>query len=252
MSPKTFSLSAALCLILAVGPATVLSAPQLNGVPLLGGDDKPDAAPATGNNEHDAGAGFDVGIPGGPGVNFGAGTHSETHGPCGPGVDSEHNAGAGYDVGIPGGPGVRFGAGTHDQHDAVPCPEPVPETTTTPTSVPVLETTTPAPLPVLETTTTPAPLPVTPETISEASTTSTYIPVMIPPTYTTPVVIPTITTAPAYAPPTPSPVRSTPLSHHAAPSSMPSSMPAFNAGSVLAPSSSLLAIALPIILGLFH
>ncbi|KAJ5182856.1 hypothetical protein N7492_000472 [Penicillium capsulatum] len=211
MPSNTFTFSAALCLALAVGPATVLSAPQLNGLPVLGSDSTSDAAPVNGNSEHDAGAGFDVGIPGGPGVKFGAGTHDEHHGPCGPGPNYKHDAGAGYDVGIPGGPGVKFGAGTHDQHDTYPCPEIVPEVPT-----------------------------------------STYVPVAVPPTYTTPIVIPAVTTPPAYAPPTPVPVHSTPLIPHPAPSSSPSYTPAYNAGSALAPSSSLLAAALPIILGLFY
>jgi len=187
-----------------------------NGLPLLGGDNtNTDAAPANGNSAHDAGAGFDVGIPGGPGVHYGAGTHSEHHGPCGPGPNGEHGAGAGFDVGIPGGPNVRFGAGTHDQYEAVPCPEP---------------------------------------------TTTTYAQVMIPPTYTTPIVIPT-TPAPVYVPPTAVPVHSKPLIPHPTTSAKPSlspslspspsSKPVFNAGSALAPSS-LVAIALPIILGIFY
>lgn len=35
----------------------------------------------------------------------------------------EKDAGAGYDIGIPDGPSVKFGAGTHDAHQAIPCPE---------------------------------------------------------------------------------------------------------------------------------
>ncbi|KAJ5099515.1 hypothetical protein N7532_006516 [Penicillium argentinense] len=217
MPSTSFTVSSALCLLLAVGPAAVLSAPQLNGLPILGGDHDADTTPANGNSEHDAGAGFDVAIPGGPGVKFGAGTHSEHHGPCGPGINSEHDAGAGYDVSIPGGPGVRFGAGTHDQHEAVPCPEIVEE--------------------------------VPPPAITEVHT-ETYVPSYIPPTYTTPIVIPTITTPAAYAPPTPVPVTSTPLIPHPAPSVTPS-QPVYNAGSTMAPSSSLMALALPIILGFF-
>ncbi|KAJ5191213.1 uncharacterized protein N7498_010198 [Penicillium cinerascens] len=217
MPSNTFSISAALCLALAIGPASVVAAPQLNGLPLLGGDNT-NAAPANGNSEQDAGAGYDVGIPGGPGVHYGAGVHSEHHGPCGPGPSGEKDAGAGFAVGIPGGPGVRFGAGTHDQYEAVPCPEPIAEPTTT-----------------------------------------TYVQVMIPPTYTTPIVIPTATPAPAYVPPTVVPVQSKPLIPHPAPaptasampSPSPSAKPVFNAGSALAPSS-LVAVALPIILGIFY
>ncbi|KAJ5176729.1 uncharacterized protein N7482_002606 [Penicillium canariense] len=231
MSPKSFTFSAALCLALAVGPASVLSVPQMNGLPLLGGDHAHDTAPATGDSEHDAGAGFDVGFPGGPGVRFGAGTHDEEHGPCGPGVNSLHAAGAGYDVGIPGGPGVRFGAGTVDAHHAVPCPEVV---EVTPSSPAMVETT-PASLVVVET----------------APATSTYVPVMIPPTYTTPIMIPTMMPAPAYASSTPVVVHSTPLVQHPAPTSTPSSQPVFNAGFPLAPSSGFL-VAIPIILGLVY
>ncbi|KAJ5689421.1 hypothetical protein N7462_003813 [Penicillium macrosclerotiorum] len=221
MSSKSFTLSAALCLALAVGPASILAAPQPNGLPLLGGiAGSADPAPTTGNSEHDAGLGYDVGIPGGPGVRYGLGTHSEHHGPCGPGVDSEHDAGLGYDVGIPGGPSVRFGAGTHDAHQAVPCPE------------------------IVEVSEVPPP----------AEETSTYIPSMIPPTYTTPIVIPTATPPPTWAPATPVPAQSTPLIPHPAPTATPShqpSMPVFNAGSALAPTS-FLAVALPIILGFVY
>lgn len=42
-------------------------------------------------------------------------------------MSSIHDAGTGYDVGIPDGPAVKFGAGVHDQHNAVPCPEIVEE-----------------------------------------------------------------------------------------------------------------------------
>ncbi|KAJ5381583.1 uncharacterized protein N7496_004011 [Penicillium cataractarum] len=234
MSPKSFTLSAALCLVLAIGPASVLAAPNLDGLPslpILGGDQTHDAAPTTGDSEHDAGAGYDIGIPDGPAVKFGAGTHSESHGPCGPGVSSEKDAGAGYDIGIPGGPYVKFGAGTHDAHQAIPCSEIIEVPTTT--AVIVLPSTTE----VLE-------IPPT--------STSTYVPVMIPPTYTTPISIPTVTPVPVYTPPAPVPIRSTPLIQHPAPTSAPSSVPVFNAGSALAPGSSFLAAALPIILGLFY
>ncbi|KAJ5906806.1 uncharacterized protein N7473_003722 [Penicillium subrubescens] len=232
MSPKSFTLSAALCLALAIGPATVLSAPQLGGLPLLGGDKTQDAAPTTGDSEHDAGAGYDVGIPGGPAVKFGAGTHSETHGPCGPGVSSEHDAGAGYDVGIPDGPAVKFGAGTHDAYQANPCPEIVEVPTATEVIV----------------------MPSTTEVIVETppTSTSTYVPVMIPPTYTTPISIPTQAPIPLYTPPAPVPVHSTPFIQHPAPTAMPSSVPVFNAGSAVTPGSSFMAIALPVILGLFY
>jgi hypothetical protein len=84
------------------------------------------------------------------------------------------------------------------------------------------------------------------------TSTSTYIPVMLPPTYTTPISIPTVTPVPIYTPPAQVPVRSTPLIQHPAPTSPPSSMPVFNAGSALVPGSSFLAVALPIVLGLFY
>ncbi|KAJ5672639.1 hypothetical protein N7507_001766 [Penicillium longicatenatum] len=243
MPSSTFTFSAALCLFLAVGPATVLSAPQPNGLPLLGGSDD---TPATGNTEKDAGAGYDVGIPGGPNVAFGAGVHSETHGPCGPGVSSEKDAAAGYDVGIPGGPNAVYGAGAHEQHDAYPCPEPEPVVVPVPepTTEPIVE---PTPEPVVEPTPEPVVVPVPEPTTS----TSTYAPVYIPPTYTTPIDIPTITTVPAYTPPPMAPIRSTPLIQRPAPSATPSSMPIYNAGSTMAPTS-LLALALPIIAGLFY
>lgn len=200
-----------------------LTCNKQNGLPILGAGHDADDTPTTGHSEHDAGAGFNVGIPDGPAVNFGAGVHSEHNGPCGPGANSVHNAGAGYDVGIPGGPGVHYGAGTHDQHDAIPCPE-------------IVEV--------------PPPAPATATVIVPPATTETYVPSFIPPTYTTPIMIPTITTPAAYAPPTAVPVASTPLIAHPAPSSTPVSQPVFNAGSALVPSSAL-AIALPIILGFF-
>lgn len=229
MSPKSFTLSAALCLALAMGPASVLSAPHLDGLPLLGGDQTHDAAPATGDSEQDAGAGFDIGIPGGPAVKFGAGTHSETHGPCGPGVSYEKDAGAGYDVGIPDGPSVKFGAGTHDAHQAIPCPEiiEVPPTT----EVIIMPSTTEV-------------------LVFPPTSTSTYVPVILPPTYTTPISIPTATPVPMYTPPAPVPLHSTPYIQHPAPTATPT-MPVFNAGSALAPSS-FLAVILPVILGLFY
>ena len=95
-------------------------------MPVVGSDNDHhnDAAPVNGNGEHDAGAGFEVGLPGGPAVKYGVGDHKEHHGPCGPGPNYKHDAGAGYAVGDPAGPGVKFGAGTHDQHDSYPCPEP--------------------------------------------------------------------------------------------------------------------------------
>ncbi|KAF3396317.1 hypothetical protein F1880_006904 [Penicillium rolfsii] len=251
MSPKSFTFSAALCLALAIGPATVLSVPQLSaisniafqgGLPLLGGDKIQDVAPATGDSEHDAGAGFDVGIPDGPAVKFGAGTHSETHGPCGPGVSSEHDAGAGYDVGIPDGPAVKFGAGTHDAYQAHPCPEIVEVPTTT--EVVMMPSTTEAMVEMPSTTEVMVEMPPT--------STSTYIPVMIPPTYTTPIPMQTMAPVPLYTPPAPVPVHSTPFVQQPAPTAMPSPMPVFNAGSALTPGSSLMAIALPVILGFFY
>ncbi|KAK5789527.1 hypothetical protein VI817_008650 [Penicillium citrinum] len=224
MPSTTFSLSSALCLLLAVGPASVFSAPQLNGLPILGADHA-DTTPATGDHEFDAGTGYDVGIPGGPAVKFGAGVHTEHHGPCGPGVSSVHDAGTGYDVGIPDGPAVKFGAGVHDQHNAVPCPEIV-EEVPPPTAVAI------------------------PPPATTVVPTETYVPSFIPPTYTTPIVIPTITTPGAYTPPTPVPAASTPLIAHPAPSSTPPVQPAFNAGSSLTPRS-VLAIVLPVVLGFF-
>lgn len=146
-------------------------------------------------------------------------------------MSSEKDAGAGYDIGIPGGPYVKFGAGTHDAHQAIPCPEIVEAPPTT--EVIVLSSTTE----VL----------VIPPTSS-----STYVPVMIPPTYTTPISIPTVTPVPVYTPPAPVPVRSTPLIQRPAPTSAPSSVPVFNAGAALAPGSSFLTIALPIVLGLLY
>ncbi|CAI7615798.1 unnamed protein product [Penicillium pancosmium] len=226
MPSTAFTLSSALCLILAVGPASVFSAPQLPGLPLLGGDHDPE----TGHSEHDAGAGYTVGIPDGPSVKFGAGVHSEHNGPCGPGAGSVHNAGAGYEVGQPDGPSVKFGAGVHSEHDAYPCPEivevPPPATVVIP---PAVQT-----IPAVE-----AP-----------PATETYMPSFIPPTYTTPINIPTITTPAAYVIPTPISVTSTPLINYPVPSSTPPSQPMFNSASALVPSSAF-AIALSIMLGVF-
>ncbi|KAJ5238913.1 hypothetical protein N7468_003532 [Penicillium chermesinum] len=274
MSPNAFSLSSALCLFLALGPAAVLSAPQLGGLPILGGDNT-DPAPTTGDSEHDAGAGIAVGIPGGPGVVLGAGDHSQQHGPCGPGVNSQHDSGAGILVGIPGGPGVALGAGTHDQHNAYPCPEPeivatpvpvvvVPGASTT-TQAPAVPVVTAAPPPVVPPPVAPAPVvpapvvpaPVVPAPVAPAPVApAPMVPsqVVSPPTWTTPIVIPT-TTAPAYMAPSVVPVHSTPLIPRPGPSttpSIPSGIPAYNAGSAISPSSSLLALALPIVLGLFY
>ncbi|KAJ5619260.1 hypothetical protein N7510_003244 [Penicillium lagena] len=217
MSPNMNTL---LCLLLAVGPAAVLSAPQTQGLAMPGstgssglgsglipgssssgsslpglGGASDSATPATGTSEEDAGSGFSAGIPGGPGVHFGAGVHKVQYGPCGPGYSEAKHAGSGFRVGIPGGPGVSFGAHADEAHQAIPCPE--------------------QPSPVI----------------------------------VTPIIIPSTTPAPAYVAP-PAPVHSTPLISHPAPSAKPP-MPVYNAGSSLVPGSGVLAVALPIILGLF-
>ncbi|KAJ5947475.1 hypothetical protein N7466_000490 [Penicillium verhagenii] len=270
MPSTTFNFSAALCLFLAAGPASVLSAPQLGG--LLGGG-KSDAAPANGNSDFTAGAGYDVGIPGGPNVAYGVGVHKEQHGPCGPGASYDKDAGAGYAVGIPGGPHAIYGVGVHDSHDSYPCPEepaapvapaapvtpaapvePVaPAAPVEPTAPAPAEPTAPAPaVPAAPAHTEPAVVPVAvPVTEPTTTMTSTWVPAYIPPTYTTPIDIPTITSVPAYAPGPVVPVHSTPLINRPAPSVTPSPMPMYNAGSAMAPSS-LLALALPIMLGIFY
>ncbi|KAJ5983511.1 hypothetical protein N7481_005610 [Penicillium waksmanii] len=228
MPSTTFTLSSALCLILAVGPASVFSAPQLPGLPILGGDHDAE----TGHSEHDAGAGYTVGIPDGPSVKFGAGVHSEHNGPCGPGASSVHNAGAGYEVGQPDGPSVKFGAGVHSEHDAYPCPE-------------IVEA---VPPPGYRCDSSYCSDP--PPAVEAPPATETYMPSFIPPTYTTPINIPTITTPAAYVIPTPVSATSTPLIHYPVPSSTPPSQPMFNSASALVPSSAF-AIALSIMLGAF-
>ncbi|KAJ5145983.1 uncharacterized protein N7515_000547 [Penicillium bovifimosum] len=220
VSSTTFS--GLVCLVLSLGPATVLSAPQIPGVPFPelinhGPETTTDAA---GNTETSAGSGVNVGIPGGPTVNVGAGFH-DSHRPCGP---NDHRAGAGVHVGIPGGPTVNVGTGKHSHEDAYPCE---PET----------------PVVVVVPTTTAINPPVT-----------TANPPILPPTFVTPISIPT-TTAPVWVPAVPVVPTSTPLIHPAptatpSPSYAPVS-PVFNAGAALAPGS-LLAVAIPVIMAFFH
>ena len=266
MVSATINFSGLMCLVLALGPATVLSAPQL---PALGAAPFPEIinhGPETthqgpDNSETSAGSGVKVGIPGGPSVNVGAGFQDIHRGPCGPGSGDDHNAGAGVNVGIPGGPSVNVGNGVHDHQGGYPCPEPpavvvVPTTAASPPAVVVVPTTTwTTPAVVVPTTTTTPPIEtVTPPAQTINPPTWTDVPTILPPTFTTPIYAP-ITTAPA----TWAPSVSIPLIHPAAPtaSASPSAVPSapvapvFNAGSSLVPGSAL-AVALPVILAFFN
>jgi hypothetical protein len=227
MVSSTVTFSGLMCLVLALGPATVLSAPQIPGLPFPelinhGPETTTDGA---GNTDTTAGSGVRVGIPGGPYVNVGAGFHDSHRGPCGPTSGDDHRAGAGVNVGIPGGPTVNVGTGEHSHADGYPCPEP---------PVVVVPTTTAAQVII--------------------PTTEPINPPILPPTFVTPISIPT-TTAPVWAPAQPIVPTSTPLIH-AAPSATPSPSyvpvsPVFNAGSALAPGS-LIAVAIPVIMAFFH
>lgn len=263
MVSTTINFSGLMCFVLALGPAAVLSAPQLPNAPLPAlpfpeiinhGPETTNLGP--GNSETSAGSGVKVGIPGGPYVNVGAGFLDSHRGPCGPGSGDDHSAGAGVDVGIPGGPRVNVGNGEHHHQDGYPCPEPpavvvVPTTTSNPPPVVVVPTTTPNPPPVVVVPTTTSNPPV--ETANPP--TWTGAPAILPPTFTTPISGPLSTTPAAWAPVVPA-QSSTPLIHHAVPtaSASPSAVPVvpvFNAGSSVVPGS-VLAMALPVIVAFFQ
>jgi hypothetical protein len=250
MVSTTVNFSGLLCLFLAVGPAAVLSAPapQIPGLPV---PDIFNSGPETtnqgpGNSESSAGSGVNVGIPGGPTVKVGAGAQATHRGPCGPLSGDDKSAGAGVDVGIPGGPFVNVGTGAHEHHDGYPCPEPpvviIPTTTASvPTYAPVIApTTAPVPAPMA-----PAPIPIViPSFTKSIYTTPIYIPHPTPIVYAPamPIIKPS---APLIPRPAPAP------SSSPSPYPKPAAMPAFNAGSSLAPGS-VLAIAVPVILAFFH
>ncbi|KAJ5470391.1 hypothetical protein N7530_007748 [Penicillium desertorum] len=225
MVSTTINFSGLMCLVLALGPANVLSAPQLPALPF---SDMMNQAPETtdhgpGNSETSAGSGVNVGIPDGPFVNAGAGFHDSHRGPCGPASGSDQAAGAGVNVGIPGGPSVNVGNGMYHHEDGYPCPEPPVVVPTTTTLSPPVETAHPP--------------------------TWTVPTIFPPPTFTTPISVPLTTAPPAWAP------SSTPLIRHPAPtaSASPSApvQPVFNAGSALLPGS-VFAVALPVILAFFN
>lgn len=254
MVSTTFNFSGLMCLVLALSPATVLSAPQLPALPfpeiINHGPETTNLGP--GNSETSAGSGVKVGIPGGPYVNVGAGFIDSHRGPCGPGSGDDHLAGAGVDVGIPGGPRVNVGNGEHSHQDGYPCPEPP--------AVVVVPTTTANPPPVVVPTTTvnPPTETITPPVETAHPPTWTGVPAILPPTFTTPISGP-LTTAPAAWVPVVPAQSSTPLIHHAVPtaSASPSAVPSvpvvpvFNAGSSLVPGS-VLAVALPVIVAFFQ
>ncbi|KAJ5518296.1 hypothetical protein N7453_000718 [Penicillium expansum] len=273
MVSTTINFSGLMCLALALGPATVLAAPQLPAFPfpeiINHGPETTSQGP--GNSETSAGSGVKVGIPGGPYVNVGAGFLDTHRGPCGPGSGDDKSAGAGVDVGIPGGPRVNVGNGVHQHQDGYPCPEPpavvvVPTTTANPPAVVVVPTTTanpPAVVVVPTTTANPPPVVVVPTTTEIVTPpvetahppTWTGIPTILPPTFTTPISGPLTTVPAAWAPAQ----SSVPLIHpavataSASPSAVPSVpvVPVFNAGSSLVPGS-VLAVALPIVLAFFQ
>ncbi|EKV14543.1 hypothetical protein PDIG_32570 [Penicillium digitatum PHI26] len=275
MVSTTINFSGLMCLALALGPAVVLSAPQLPALPfpdiINHGPETTNQGPD--NSETSAGSGVNIGIPGGPYVNVGAGFLGSHRGPCGPGSGDDQGAGAGVDVGIPGGPRVNVGNGEFSHQGGYPCPEPpaivvVPTTTTAnPPPVVAVHTTTANPPPVVAVHTTTANPPpvvvvpiatvnlpteiVTPPVETAHPPTWSEIPTILPPTFTTPISGP-LTTVPAVWAPLQS---SVPLIHPAVPtaSALPSAVPSvpvvsvFNAGSSLAPGI-FLAVALPIIL----
>ncbi|KAJ5199061.1 hypothetical protein N7472_004265 [Penicillium cf. griseofulvum] len=238
MVSTTINFSGLMCLVLALGPASVLSSPQLPTLPFpeLINHGPETTSHGPGNTETSAGHGVNMDIPGGPNVDVGAGFHDAHRGPCGPGSGSDQSAGAGVFVGMPGGPDIDVGQGMHHHQGGFPCPE------------------VPAPVVVPVTTINPPPVVVVPTT-TETYTPPTWtaIPAILPPTFTTPISVP-LTTAPApWAPAVPT-VRSTPLIHvaptaSASPSAVPY-VPVFNGGSSLVPGS-VLAVAVPIILAFF-
>ncbi|CAI7657634.1 unnamed protein product [Penicillium bialowiezense] len=248
MVSSTINFSGLLCLVLALGPATVLSAPHMPGSPAPDLWNSPESTNEDGNSDFTAGSGFNSGIPDGPQFNAGSGVHTSHRGPCGPGSGDDSAAGSGFSAGIPGGPQFNAGAGYADHHDGYPCEEPpaaILPPAPTGNNVPVY---TPAPAPqapVAE-----APAPVAPDAQAPAA----QAPAPMAPTYTTPIYIPHATPA-VWSPAVPIMKPSAPLIPHPAPapssSPSPSAMPAFNAGSSLAPAS-VLAIALPVILAFFN
>ncbi|KAJ5165143.1 uncharacterized protein N7500_006973 [Penicillium coprophilum] len=257
MVSTTINFSGLMCLVLALGPASVLSAPQLPALPF---PEIMNPSPETnseepGNSETSAGSGINGHIPGGPWGNLGAGFHDIHRGPCGPGSGDDFIAGAGMSGSIPGGPSGSLGNGVHHHEDDYPCPEP-------PASVDVPVTTPSLPVPVVVPFTTPSPpaIVAVPTTTANAATESvtpnwTAITAILPPTFTTPISVP-LTTAPAAWAPAVSSMYSTPLIHQAAPtaSASPSaiaSKPVFNAGSPLVPGS-VLALAPLVVLAFFQ
>ncbi|KAJ5836605.1 hypothetical protein N7447_002631 [Penicillium robsamsonii] len=252
MVSTSINFSGLMCLVLALGPANVLSAPQLPGLstPDISNHGPETASQGPGNSETSAGSGISAGIPGGPYANMGAGFHDIHRGPCGPNSGDDWSAGAGMSAGIPGGPSANLGQGVHHHEGGYPCPEPpapvvVPATTVNPPPVVVVPTTTVSPPNEV--------IPPTTETV--VPTTEAAVTAILPPTFTTPISVPLTTAPAAWAPAVPS-VHSTPLIPHAAPtaSASPSavpSVPVFNAGSSLVPGS-VLAVALPVILAFFQ
>ncbi|KAG0155977.1 hypothetical protein PDIDSM_3150 [Penicillium digitatum] len=100
MVSTTINFSGLMCLALALGPAVVLSAPQLPALPfpdiINHGPETTNQGPD--NSETSAGSGVNIGIPGGPYVNVGAGFLGSHRGPCGPGSGDDQGAGARVDV----------------------------------------------------------------------------------------------------------------------------------------------------------
>lgn len=275
MVSSTINFSGLLCLVLALGPATVLSAPHMPGSPAPDLWSSPESTNEDGNSDFTAGSGFNSGIPDGPQFNAGSGVHTSHRGPCGPGSGDDSAAGSGFSAGIPGGPQFNAGAGYADHHDGYPCEEPpaailppaptgnnVPVYTPVPVVVPTAPATT-APAPISPAPVSPAPQAPAPQApVAEApapvapaaQAPAAQAPAPMAPTYTTPIYIPHATPA-VWSPAVPIMKPSAPLIPHPAPapssSPSPSAMPAFNAGSSLAPAS-VLAIALPVILAFFN
>ncbi|KAF7716737.1 Uncharacterized protein PECH_008664 [Penicillium ucsense] len=119
MSCKPFTVSAALCLALAFGPVTVLSVPQMGqgALPLSADDINPSS-----DSETAGGLNYNIGIPGGPSFEFGAGFQQKSHDEsCDSDPSQQLDAGMGYGAGIPDGPSAGFGAGVHHVHRGASC-----------------------------------------------------------------------------------------------------------------------------------
>ncbi|KNG89392.1 hypothetical protein ANOM_001840, partial [Aspergillus nomiae NRRL 13137] len=130
------SLSALLVLLLAAGPASVVSVP-------VAADQNIVARQI--NSESEAGSNWDFSIPGGPSYKSDSYASSDYHeGPSqngGSSLSSGSDASDGTTISIPGGPSFKSGSFAHDSYEQTepepePKPEPEPEPEPTPTPTP--------------------------------------------------------------------------------------------------------------------